>query len=135
DESLIRVHGHTEDPGQLLSVGAKLGRLQRISIEDMDAQHDAWLRTQVVETDQGGTGQGDTAEPAQPSAPEVATVAGAPGKGLADVFHSLGVSEVVPGGQTMNPSAQDLLSAAQRTGAQIVIVLPNNGNVIMTARQ
>jgi hypothetical protein len=65
----------------------------------------------------------------------VATVAVAPGQGLADVFRSLGVSQVVPGGQTMNPSAQDLLVAAKRTGAPMVIVLPNNGNVIMAARQ
>src|SRR5205085_1523622 len=65
----------------------------------------------------------------------VATVAVAPGPGLADVFRSVGAAEVVAGGQTMNPSAQELLDAARRTGAERVIVLPNNGNVVMTARQ
>jgi hypothetical protein len=139
DESLIRVHGHTEDPGQLLSYGAKLGRLQRISIEDMDAQHDTWLRTQVAEvqpqTEHGESERTPSEAPVANVAADVATVAVAPGQGLADVFRSLGVSQVVSGGQTMNPSAQDLLLAAKRTGAPTVIVLPNNGNVIMTARQ
>src|SRR5439155_20238648 len=65
DESLIRVHGHTEDPGQLLSCAVKLGRLQRVSIEDMDAQHDAWLRTQVAETT---AASGETEPPQTPTA-------------------------------------------------------------------
>jgi dihydroxyacetone kinase-like predicted kinase len=64
----------------------------------------------------------------------VATVAVAPGPGWADVFRSLGTSRVVPGGQTMNPSAQDILAAARRTRAPAVVVLPNNDNVVMTAQ-
>jgi DAK2 domain fusion protein YloV len=137
DETFVRVHGHTEDPGQLLSFAKDFGRLQRISIEDMDAQHDAWLRSQV-----------DTAEDSAPAAERasdsgtdaasapalaLATVAVAPGSGLADVFRSLGVSEIVPGGQTMNPSAGELLDAARRTNAAAVVLLPNNGNVVSTA--
>jgi DAK2 domain fusion protein YloV len=131
DDTFVRVHGHTEDPGQLLSFAVAYGRLQRISIEDMDAQHDAWLRTQVSATAEAVE---ESASPA-PSAPlkGLATVAVAPGEGLADVFRSLGVGEVVPGGQTMNPSAGELLAAARRTGAETVILLPNNGNVVSTA--
>ena len=135
DESLVRVHGHTEDPGQLLSFAKDFGRLQRISIEDMDAQHDAWLRSQVDTA--GGPGEsaagaGTDAAPAAPAV-AVATVAVAPGTGLADVFRSLGVTEIVPGGQTMNPSAGELLAAARRTNAAAVVLLPNNGNVVSTA--
>ena len=138
DVSMIRVHGHTEDPGQLLSYAIRLGRLQRISIEDMDAQHDAWLRTQVGEreAEAGEGGEEDLRAPELRAPVEaVASIAVAPGSGLAAVFRDVGVGEVVPGGQTMNPSAQDLLEAARRTRARTVIVLPNNGNVIMTARQ
>jgi dihydroxyacetone kinase-like predicted kinase len=139
DESVVRVHGHTEDPGQLLTSATRHGRLQRISIEDMDAQHDEWLRTQVeaaegaaeaADTDSAPGANGSTA-----AATDVATVAVAPGSGFARVFRSLGVTQVVAGGQTMNPSANDLLAAARRTRARVVIVLPNNGNVVMTAQQ
>ena len=146
DETLVRVHAHTEDPGQLLSYGARYGRLQRIAIEDMDAQHAAWLRSQAVSVTEGGDeppgGDGDgyrgNHEGDREDAPitrELATVAVAPGAGLAEVFRSYGAGEIVAGGQTMNPSAHDLLNAARRTGARAVIVLPNNGNVVMTAQQ
>ena len=136
DESFVRVHGHTEDPGQLLSFAKDYGRLQRISIEDMDAQHDAWLRSQVDtagEPGEGATGDGPDAAPPAAPALAVATVAVAPGTGLADVFRSLGVTEIVPGGQTMNPSAGELLDAARRANAAAVVLLPNNGNVVSTA--
>jgi DAK2 domain fusion protein YloV len=129
DETLIRVHGHAEDPGQLLTYAVRFGRLQRISIEDMDAQHDEWLRSQARAA--GGTAQA----PEQALSDGVATVAVAPGEGFAEVFRSLGAAEIVAGGQTMNPSANDLLAAARRTGKKVVVVLPNNGNVVMTAQQ
>jgi dihydroxyacetone kinase-like predicted kinase len=135
DESLIRVHGHTQDPGQLLSYAAKLGRLQRIAIEDMDAQHDAWLRTQVADTKAAVQAAPEESGGCAAPAAEVTTVAVAPGEGLAEVFRSVGAGEVVLGGQTMNPSAQELLAAAQRTGAGTVLLLPNNANVILAARQ
>jgi uncharacterized protein len=144
DEELVRVHGHTDDPGQLLTYAVRYGRLQRISIEDMDAQHDEWLRSQVVvaagELDHGGgaapdAGSVDAASESAVPETEVGTVAIVPGDGLKAVFESLGAGAVVPGGQTMNPSAQDILQAARRTRARAVIVLPNNGNVVMTAQQ
>lgn len=141
DEELVRVHGHTEDPGQLLSYAVKYGRLQRIYIEDMDAQHDEWLRTQVAEGQRAAldTASGGSASPAE-EAPQVeltdmATVAIAPGSGISDVLKSLGAAQIVAGGQTMNPSASDIVAAARRAAARTVVVLPNNGNVVMTAQQ
>jgi DAK2 domain fusion protein YloV len=122
DDEAILVHGHTDDPGALLTYARRLGRLQRISIEDMDAQHDAWLRSQAA-----------AAEGRPPA--ELATVAVVSGEGLAEVFRSLGVTELVRGGQTMNPSAQDLLQAARRTAARQVLLLPNNANVVPAAQQ
>jgi DAK2 domain fusion protein YloV len=146
DDSLVIVHGHTEDPGALLSFATRHGRLQRVSVQDMDAQHDAWLRAQVERIPPAaahpprpgvGPAAGEAHDGALPGAPAdaLATIAVAPGPGLADVFRSLGSGEVVPGGQTMNPSAHDILQAARRTGAKAVLVLPNNGNVVMAAQQ
>jgi DAK2 domain fusion protein YloV len=135
DESFVRVHGHTENPGELLTFAVRYGRLQRISIEDMDAQHDAWLRNQVQDTATAAAGGGESEAPpeAPPTTVPLGTVAVAPGSGLADVLRSLGALEIVPGGQTMNPSAGELLEAARRSGAETVILLPNNGNVVSTA--
>jgi DAK2 domain fusion protein YloV len=135
DESFVRVHGHTENPGELLTFAVRHGRLQRISIEDMDAQHDAWLRNQVQSTEAAESpaeGEGPSRSTPAPTVP-LGTVAVAPGSGLADVLRSLGALEIVPGGQTMNPSAGELLEAARRSGAETVILLPNNGNVVSTA--
>ncbi|MGI8424921.1 MAG: DAK2 domain-containing protein [Chloroflexota bacterium] len=136
DEEFVRVHGHTEDPGQLLTYAVRFGRLQRISIEDMDAQHDEWLKNQVDDASLIAP-DGDAGSPPaeQNEAPSIATVAVAPGDGIAAVFRSFGAAEVIAGGQTMNPSANDVLQAAKRTRASTVLVLPNNGNVVMTAQQ
>ena len=133
DEELVRIHGHTEDPGQLLSYAVKFGRLQRISIEDMDAQHDEWLKSQVEDVSIVSARGDSSGTPAE--AVTIATVAVSPGEGIADVFRSFGAAQVIAGGQTMNPSANDVLEAARRTRARTVIVLPNNGNVVMTAQQ
>ncbi|MDQ3701718.1 MAG: DAK2 domain-containing protein [Chloroflexota bacterium] len=151
DESLVRVHGHTEDPGRLLTYAVRHGRLERVSIEDMDVQHDAWLRSQVetaaVESaaqdadnptpEEGQVAAASVAAMSVASAvvAAVATVAVAPGPGIADVFRSLGAGEIVLGGQTMNPSTNDILEAAEKTGARAVLVLPNNSRILLAAHQ
>jgi dihydroxyacetone kinase-like predicted kinase len=138
DEVVVRVHGHTEDPGQLLSLGIQFGRLERISIEDMDAQHASWLQSQVEDFPVLATAADGEAESRDSASDEllaeIATIAVAPGAGIGDVFRSLGAAEIVPGGQSMNPSARDILEAAERARARTVIVLPNNGNVVTTAQ-
>ena len=135
DDELVRVHGHTEDPGQLLTYAVKFGRLDRISIEDMDAQHDDWLRAQTADVEVLAPPSGATGTTVEPPMSDLAVVAVSPGPGLSDVFKSLGTSGVIAGGQTMNPSAHDVLEAARRTRARAVLILPNNGNVVMTAQQ
>ncbi|NCA15100.1 MAG: hypothetical protein EBS89_13450 [Proteobacteria bacterium] len=127
-EGFVRVHGHTEDPGAFLTRAVQFGRVHRISIEDMDAQAEQW-RTE--------SSDGRSSAQAAPAAPPVdlAFLAVAPGDGFARVFRDLGVVAIVAGGQTMNPSAQEILDAAREANARVTIVLPNNGNVVMTARQ
>lgn len=117
EESLLRVHVHTHDPGRVLSYASSLGRLGQIKIENMLEQ-----RREVV--------GGDKA----PLLP-IAVVAVALGEGLCRVLSSLGASAVVSGGHTMNPSVEDLLEVTQTVPSDQVILLPNNPNVIPAARQ
>ncbi len=164
DADLVRVHIHTADPAALIGVAAERGGLSNLKVEDMTAQHHEILeraaRTEAVAppiperptADQsadaapaapigraGGAAPvpGLAAAPLQPSASarRFAVVAVAPGDGFQEIFRSLGVDAVVEGGQTMNPSTKDLLAAVRGTGAASVVILPNNGNVIMTAEQ
>ena len=112
---LLRVHIHTDDPGRAMSLAAPLGRLARVKVDDMEAQHAAVF---------GGEERG-----------ALAVVAVAAGDGWAEVFRSAGAAAVVRGGQTMNPSAAELLEGIRSARAALVLVLPNNGNVVLTAEQ
>ena len=122
DDRLIKVHIHTEDPGLLLSYAVRWGELSQIKIDNMNLQTRALAGGELV---------------AEPVAAQtgVAVVAVAAGDGVADVLRSLGATAIVTGGQTMNPSIQDLLSAVEGVGASTVIVLPNNGNIVLAANQ
>jgi len=124
DPSTIKVHVHVPDPGVPISYGASLGSLRDVVVEDMQAQYQDFIVKR---------------ESASFSLPQVSqgigVVAVAPGDGLARVFQSLGVGAVVRGGQTMNPSTKDLLEAIEHLPANQVVVLPNNGNVILAAEQ
>ncbi len=119
DEKNIRIHIHTFDPGKVLSSAVRQGVLHSIQIRNMDDQHRTYL------------------EMRQARAPTlaVATVVVVPGEGLLKVFQSLGASAIVPGGKTMNPSTRELLSAIEAVPSDQVILLPNNPNVVLTARQ
>ncbi len=118
DESMIRVHLHTFDPGTALSYASALGNLQQVKVENMDDQHQDFL----------------AAKPQQPIG-DVSTIAVASGEGLIQVFYSVGATIVVSGGQTMNPSVQELLQAVESVYSDKVIILPNNANIVMAARQ
>lgn len=122
DEGIVKVHVHVPDPGVALSYGVKLGSLRDVVVEDMQAQSEAFIPE-----------QGEKAEAHPPA--EVALVAVASGDGLERAFKDVGVRIVVKGGQTMNPSVEDLLNAAREANAKSVILLPNNGNIVMTAEQ
>ena len=122
DDQVIKVHVHVPDPGVPISYAARLGSLRDVVVEDMQAQSESFLPGQPP------------ASPATPSV-DVGIVAVASGEGLLKTFKSLGARFVIPGGQTMNPSVDDILSAIEQANARSVIVLPNNGNIVMTAQQ
>lgn len=119
DPSMIRVHVHSFDPGAVLSYAAGLGTLSRIKIENMQEQHETFVRSRKAASQTG----------------KVSIIAVAAGAGLTEVFLSLGAELVVPGGQTMNPSVEQLLEAVERAANETVILLPNNGNIIPAAQQ
>lgn len=119
DENLVHIHIHTFDPGRVLRQATTLGILHEIKIQNMDDQHKEY--TEMVK--------------AQAPPPEIATVAVVSGDGLGQVFRSLGVSAIVPGGQTMNPSTREMLQAVEAVPQDKVIILTNNKNVIPAARQ
>ena len=139
DDDVINLHVHTADPGKILSEAIKYGYLTNFKIENM---HEQFLARQK----QGkGLEKQREAEQAEQTSPfvyaavdpdqEYGFVAVAAGEGLANVFTDLGVSAVVSGGQTMNPSTEDIVAAVQSVPAKTVFVLPNNKNIIMAAEQ
>jgi dihydroxyacetone kinase-like predicted kinase len=122
---MIKVHVHVPDPGIPISYAAGLGSLRDVIVEDMQAQYQDF----VTQQDEAQPGAGSEAVEG------IGIVAVVMGDGLASVFESLGVSAIVHGGQTMNPSTQDLLEAVENVPAGKVILLPNNSNVILAAEQ
>jgi DAK2 domain fusion protein YloV len=126
DERLLRVHLHTDDPGRALSYATGVGRLRGVKIEDMQAQHTVFAS--------------EVPPSLVPHAPDfgavlpIGVVTVASGAGFTALFSSLG-AQVVPGGQTMNPSTEQILAAIRRCPQQTIIVLPNNGNVLAAAQQ
>ena len=119
DESTVRVHIHTLDPGNIIHYAASLGTMHQVSIRNMDEQHQDFLEMQKERM----------------PAVDMAIIAVVSGDGLTDIFGSLGVAAVVPGGQTMNPSTKDLLQAVESVASDKVIILPNNKNIVLTAEQ
>jgi uncharacterized protein len=119
DESAVRIHIHTLDPGMIIQLATKLGTLHQVSIRNMDEQHQDFLEMQKERMPTTDT----------------AVIAIASGDGLIEVFGSLGAVAVVPGGQTMNPSTKDILHAVQSVPSENVIILPNNKNIVLTANQ
>ncbi len=133
DERLVKVHVHCLNPGPALEYGANLGMLDDIVVENMDLQYQEF-REQQAAAAQEVPPANEKSVPTE-ELTGVGTVAVVLGEGMKRVFESLGVSRVVTGGQTMNPSTQDILEAIEAVKAKAVIVLPNNKNVIMAAEQ
>jgi len=126
DPTMVKVHVHVPDPGIPISYGASLGSLRDVIVEDMQAQYQDF-----VEQDRPSSAAKAPSAPTQ----KTGVVAVVMGDGLARVFKSLGAGAIVHGGQTMNPSTQDLLEAIESLPCEQVILLPNNSNVIMAAEQ
>ena len=123
DDRLVRVHVHTDDPGAALSHGTGVGSLLQVRVDNIRQQADRFLEMH----------ESRAAVEAQPEA--ISTVAVAAGEGMATVFRSVGCTRVVSGGPTMNPSTRDILNAVEACPAPDVIVLPNDKNIIMAAKQ
>ena len=130
DERAAKVHIHNERPDKVISYGLTLGTLSRIGVENLDRQATS-VRDRVQSTEQETQAPTDAAPNA--TGPQVVAVASGPG--IARVFGTLGVARVVEGGQGANPSAGQLAEAIRATGASEVIVLPNNPNVRLAAKQ
>jgi DAK2 domain fusion protein YloV len=134
DDELVKAHVHLLRPGDALNYAVGFGALEQIEITNMDRQREELHRE--ARTEQREPRTEVAARPPQAVLDTtVGVVAVAPGPGFAQIFRSLHAAEVVGGGQTMNPSTEDLLEAIRRVAQHDVIVLPNNGNVIMAARQ
>ena len=124
DEEIIKVHVHTNDPGAALHEAVNYGSFVTVKVENMRLQH-----TEKVMNEKELAPK--IAEPEKP----IGVVSVCAGAGLADVFLNLGVDQIISGGQTMNPSTQDILEAVNKVPAETVFVLPNNKNIIMAAQQ
>ena len=131
DDQVVRVHVHTEHPGEVLSWGQQFGDLQTIEIHNM-----VWQQEEIMEhDDEEAESPVEKAKQQQAPAPETAVIAVASGDGIAKLLKSLGVTHIISGGQTMNPSTQDITEAINQSGAKQALVLPDNGNIFMTADQ
>ncbi len=130
DDDLVKVHIHSEQPGEVLSFGQRYGELIGIKIENMREQH-SHILAEEEEAEQPADSAAMVPRPRHP----IGVVAVAMGDGISEIFKSLGVDEVVAGGQSMNPSTEDLVNAAARVQADHILFLPNNKNVIMAAEQ
>lgn len=126
DDEIIKVHVHTETPGQVMNYGQKFGSLIKIKVDNMREQHS--------QLSAGSSAGQDSSAKAQEKK-DLAVVAVAAGEGVADLFRSIGVDYVLTGGQTMNPSTQDLVKALDQVPADNYIILPNNKNIFMSAKQ
>ena len=124
DEEIIKVHVHTNDPGKALHEAMDYGSFVTVKIENMRLQHTEKVMSEAELAPK-------IAEPEKP----FGVVSVCAGEGLADVFGNLGTDGIISGGQTMNPSTQDILEAVNKVPAETVFVLPNNKNIIMAAQQ
>jgi len=129
DSETVKVHVHVPDPGVPLSYAVRLGSLRDVVVEDMQAQYREFVRAR----EQARPAPAMMVSGAPPR--EVGVVAVVSGDGLEKVFMSLGASAVVPGGQTMNPSTEEILRVVESLPTPKVVILPNNGNIILAARQ
>ena len=138
DDQVVRVHVHTEHPGKVLSWGQEFGDLQTIEIHNM-----VWQPEEIMEHDEEEGNGDDTptetpverAKKDQEEQVDTAVIAVASGDGIIKLLKSLGVTHIISGGQTMNPSTQDIVDAINNSGAKKALVLPDNGNIFMTAEQ
>jgi dihydroxyacetone kinase-like predicted kinase len=122
EPELVKVHVHTDDPTRVITLAGGYGKVLKLNVGDMSTQH-----RRILESEAQGS--------KVPRANGVGLVAVVAGPGLVEIFRGLGVDAIVEGGQTMNPSTQDMLNAIESVPYDEVILMPNNGNVILAAKQ
>ncbi|TGD17332.1 DAK2 domain-containing protein [Levilactobacillus suantsaiihabitans] len=129
DEEIVKVHVHTEHPGKVIAWGQEFGDLAKVKVDNMRMQQET-----IMEHDEE-SGNAPVAAATDEAPADTAIIAIAAGEGLGTLFKSLGVTHVVNGGQTMNPSTQDIVDAINQSQAKRAIVLPNNKNIFLAAEQ
>ncbi len=134
DDEIVKVHVHTEHPGDVMTWGQRFGALIKVKVDNMRLQQET-----IMEHDKKDEAQA-AAEPALPSQPQVdmhgyAIISVSSGDGIGKLFKGLGVTDIIAGGQTMNPSTADIVKAVNDSGAQQALVLPNNKNIFLAAEQ
>ncbi len=127
DDEIIKTHVHTNEPGKVLTEALTYGALLTVKIENMREQH-----SNLTEA---GAAAADSTPEVAPAEKKYGVVVVCAGSGMEDLFKSLGADNIVTGGQTMNPSTEDILKAVNHTPAEVVFVFPNNKNIIMAAEQ
>lgn len=134
DDDVVKVHVHTNDPGLAIQRGLMYGQLSSMKIDNMRLEHKETLFTMT------GGQEAPAAEPVPEPVPEsvhkdVGFIAVSVGDGIAEIFRGLGVDYIIEGGQTMNPSTEDVLEAIEKVDADTIFILPNNKNIILAANQ
>ena len=130
-EDIIKVHIHTNDPGAVLAKAVKLGELSKIKIDNMREEH----REVLLSKEEYKLKNENKEEAVDTEKKKYAFVAVAMGEGITNIFKDLGVDYVIEGGQTMNPSTQDIVECVSKLNAEHIFILPNNKNIIMSANQ
>lgn len=134
-DDIVKVHVHTNHPGQAFEKGLEYGQLTRMKVDNMREEHNEKVATKAEVQAAAAKEAMEKAPKEEKPRKEFGFVTIAAGSGLAEIFKSLGVDEVIEGGQTMNPSTEDILNAADKINADVIYVLPNNKNIILAAQQ
>ena len=131
DDELVKIHVHTNDPGKALQKGLEHGQLSRIKIDNMREEH----REKLFKESEKAALMQQEEQKAQKEEKEAGFISVSAGEGLKAIFQELGVDYLIEGGQTMNPSTEDMLNAIEQVPAKTIYILPNNKNVILAANQ
>lgn len=137
DENIIKVHVHTNHPGEAFEKGLSMGYLSKMKVDNMRLEHHEVLiedASRIAEEKKEAAPAAAPEKPAEP-AKEYGFISVSAGDGLTEIFRGIGVDYVIEGGQTMNPSTEDILNACDQVNAETIFVLPNNKNIILAANQ
>ncbi len=132
DDEIVKIHVHTNDPGLVLQKALTFGSLSRIKIDNMREEHQEKL---IKDAEKLAAQQREEEKKAQEPAKEMGFISVSIGEGLSEAFKGLGVDYIIEGGQTMNPSTEDMLNAIEQVNANNILILPNNKNIILAANQ